>query len=181
MVGDKSYQKQVEVRMDPTVTVTTADLQLQEEVTLKLRSMLSSTNDALRLLDSVKGQLEQIEKTVKDRVPDAPDELTKAITGYKKQVDTLMSSLARPQGEGGIGGGSKLSEKLGTLFFEIDGVNAAPTPAQKESFAELQTEFQQRLNEVNRFVNETVPKMNDTLRRFNAPTIIAGKPIELPR
>ncbi|HVG19231.1 MAG TPA: hypothetical protein VNI02_09265, partial [Blastocatellia bacterium] len=60
-------------------------------------------------------------------------------------------------------------------------VNAAPTRAQREYFAELQAEFPRRLGDVNKFINETVPKMNETLRRFNAPAIIAGKPIELPR
>jgi photosystem II stability/assembly factor-like uncharacterized protein len=180
-VGDKSLQKQMEVRLDPTLTVSTADLQLQQELTLKLRDMQSATNDALRLLDSVQGQLEQIEKTVKDRMPDAPADLMKAIADYKKQVETLMNTLARPQEQAGIGGGSKLVEKLGGLFFDIDGVNAAPTPAQREYFAELQSEFPQKLGEVNKLVGETVPKMNDTLRRFNAPTIIAGKPIEVPR
>lgn len=181
MVGDRSFQKQVEVRMDPTVTVSEADLQLQRDLALKLRDMQSAINDSLRLLDSVKAQLEQAEKTVKDRMPDAPADLTKAIADYKKQVDALAGSLAVAPGEGRLGGGSKLSEKLGGLFFDIDGVNAAPTPAQREYFAELQTEFPQRLAEVNKFISDAVPKMNETLRRFNAPVIIAGKPIEPPR
>jgi hypothetical protein len=180
-VGDKSFQKQVEVRLDPTVTVSTADLQLQQDLTLKLRDMQSATNDSLRLLDSVKTQLEQAEKTIKDRMTDVPADLTKAIADYKKQVDTLMNSLATPQGEPGLGGGMRFSEKLGTLFFEMDSVNAAPTPAQRDYFAELQTEFPQKIGEVNKFINETIPKMNETLRRFNAPTIMSGKPIELPR
>jgi photosystem II stability/assembly factor-like uncharacterized protein len=181
MVGDKSFQKQVEVRMDPTVTVSAADLQLQQDLSLKLRDMQSALSDSLRLLDSVKNQLEQAEKVVKDRMPDAPADLTKAIADYKKQVDTLANSLAIPQSESGLSNGARLSEKTGGLFFGIDGVNAAPTPAQREYVAELQTEFPQKLGEVNKFIKETVPSMNETLRRFNAPTIIVGKPIELPR
>src|ERR1051325_10667025 len=81
----------------------------------------------------------------------------------------------------GLGGGARLSEKLSSLFLEMDGVNAAPTPAQREFIAELQKELPQKVGEVNKFINETIPKMNETLRRFNAPTIMTGKAIELPR
>lgn len=181
MVGEKTFQKQLEVRMDPTVTVSTADLQLQQEIALKIRDMQSAVNDSLRLLDSVKTQLEQVEKTVKERMPDAPADLTKSIADFKKQVDTLTNSIANPQGEARASNRPRLSERLGSLFSDIDGVNAAPTPAQREYFAELQTEFPKKLGEVNRFIDETIPKMNETLRRYDAPTIIAGKLIELPR
>nr|MBA3321286.1 hypothetical protein [Pyrinomonadaceae bacterium] len=63
----------------------------------------------------------------------------------------------------------------------IEGVNAAPTPAQREYFTEIQTEFRQRIVEVNKFTNESVPQLNDALRRANAPTVIAGKSIDVPQ
>jgi len=59
--------------------------------------------------------------------------------------------------------------------------NAAPTRPQRDYFVEVLADFQQKLGEVNRFVNDSVPKLNDTLRRHNAPTVVAGKAIELPR
>ena len=71
-------------------------------------------------------------------------------------------------------------ERLGSLFFSVDATNAAPTPAQREFFGELQTEFRQKTDEVNKFLAETVPQLNETLRRLGAPTLMTGKPIELP-
>ncbi|HKY05137.1 MAG TPA: hypothetical protein VJQ56_09610, partial [Blastocatellia bacterium] len=181
-VGDKVQEKRFEVRIDPTISVTSADLQLIHDTTIKLRDMQSSANDALRTLDSLKAQLEQIEKTVKDRMPDAPKELTAAITDHTKQVEKLQDRLARRRTPTlGFGGGSELADRLGGLFFTIDGVNAAPTGPQREEFAVLQSEFNEKMAEVNRFLNQTVPQLNETLRRHNAPTVIAGKPIELPR
>ena len=180
-VGSKTQEKRVEVRLDPTITVAPADLQTQYDHALKLRDMQSSMTDAIRSLDSVKAQLEQIEKTVKDRMPDAPAELTKAIDDYKKQVDTLLGSIARPADAPGFGGGARLSEKIGGLFFTVEGVNAAPTPSQREYFGELQAEFPKKVDEVNKFLTQTVPQMNETLRRHNAPTLVAGKPVDMPR
>jgi photosystem II stability/assembly factor-like uncharacterized protein len=180
-VGAKTVEKRVEVRLDPTVSAPATELQATYDYSLKLRDMQSVTNDAIRSLDSLKTQLEQIEKTVKDRLPDAPAELTKALEDYKKQVDTLQNTIARPADAPGFGGGARLSEQLGGLFFSIEGVNAAPTPAQREYFEELQAEFPKKMAEVNKFITQTVPQMNETLRRYNAPTLVAGKPVELPR
>ena len=179
-VGSKTQEKRVEVRLDPTITVAPADLQTQYDHALKLRDMQSSMTDAIRSLDSVKAQLEQIEKTVKDRMPDAPAELTKALEGYKQQTDTLLGSIARPADAPGFGGGARLSEKIGGLFFTVEGVNASPTPSQREYFGELQAEFPKKVDEVNKFLTQTVPQMNETLRRHNAPTLVAGKPVDKP-
>jgi photosystem II stability/assembly factor-like uncharacterized protein len=182
MVGDKSFDKRVEVRMDPTVTVSNADLQAQHDATLKLRDMQSASSDALRALDSVKEQIEQIQKTVKDRMPDAPQELTRALADHAKQVDEILGKLARPrQEELGVSGGRQVNEQLSGLFFAIDGVNAAPTPYQREYLTEVQAEFQSRMNDVNAFISQAIPRLNETLRRHNAPTVVAGKPIDVPR
>ena len=181
IVGDKSQEKRVEVKMDPTVKVTTEELQTQLDLSMKLRDLQNVATDTMRAYDSVKAQIEQIEKAVKERMPDAPAELTKAIADYKKQLDDTVGTVATIGEGGGIGGGpSKVTESLGGLFFGIQGVNAAPTAAQREYFAELQTEFQQKMAPVIKFLNESVPKINETLRKHNAPTIIAGKPVEPP-
>jgi hypothetical protein len=95
---------------------------------------------------------------------------------YLKRTDALIGKLAAPQQEGlGYRGASQLSEKLSSLFSSVQGVNAAPTAAQKEFFDELQQEFQAKMPEVNRFLNEEMPKLNETLRKNNASTVIVGK------
>jgi hypothetical protein len=37
------------------------------------------------------------------------------------------------------------------------------------------------MEEVNRFITDNVAQLNETMRRNNAPTVVAVKPIELPR
>jgi hypothetical protein len=180
-VGDKSIEKRVEVKMDPTVNVSMDDLKVMYDLSTKTTQMQSATTDALRTLDSVKEQLQQIEKTVKDRMPDPPAELTKAISDNVKQVDGLIEKLARGEGGLGLGGSPRLNDHLGNIFFSIEGANAAPTPPQRELFNEVQSEFRERIAEVNRFINESVPRLNETLKKHNAPTVIAGKPVDIPR
>lgn len=180
-VGDKTLEKPVEVRFDPTVRVAPDDLPKQLEYGLKLRDMQSATNDALRALDSIKNQFEQVEKTAKDRLSDVPEELKKALTDHTKQVESLIGGLARPQDVPGFGMRPQLAERIGGLFFDIDGANAAPTVYQREFFEEIKVEFEKKIGEVNTFIEQTVPKLNETLRRFNAPTVMPGKPIEMAK
>jgi photosystem II stability/assembly factor-like uncharacterized protein len=178
-VGNKTVQTPVEVRLDPNVNAPLAELQKLQEMSLKLRDMQSATNTSLRTLDSLKSQLEFIERTEKDRTGDLPKEFADKLTAYKKQVDDLSGRLSRPEDHfGGVPSRPQLIDKLGGLFFTIDAVNAAPTPAQQTYFTELQTEFHQRLEEVNRFITQTVPQMNETLKHYNAPQLVPGKPID---
>jgi hypothetical protein len=180
-VGDKKVEKRVEVRMDPTVEVTAAELQTQFDQGLKVRDMQSAATDALRTLDSVKEQLQSIEKTVKDRMPDASKELAKTISDHLKQVESLENQLTRPQGGLGFGGKSEIADTLGGYFFMIDGVNAGPTPYQTAALAELQPKLRQKVDEVNRYINQTLPQLNEALKKNNAPVVVAGKPIDMPK
>lgn len=181
-VGDKSFEQKVEVRIDPTVNASPADIQARYDLALKLKDMISAVNLGLRALDGVREQLQAIDRTVKGQMPDAPRELTAAVADNLKRVDALIEGLAPGQAEGlGYRGRSQLLQKLGGLFGNIEGANAAPTPAMREAFAELQPEFRTKLEEINRYLVSGVAGLNETLRKNNAPTVIAGKAVELPR
>ncbi|HYE14976.1 MAG TPA: hypothetical protein VD968_11090, partial [Pyrinomonadaceae bacterium] len=181
LVGEKSFEKKVEVRLDPTISVPAEELKEQLDMMLSLRDMQSAANTALRTLDSLKGQLEFVERTAKDRLAEVPKELSDRLAEQKKRVEELQNKLAQPQGGLGFSGKEQLADKIGGLFFAVDATNAAPTPAQRDRYAELKTEFGVKLAEVNKFLRETVPQLNETLRRFDAPTLMTGKPIELPK
>jgi photosystem II stability/assembly factor-like uncharacterized protein len=180
-VAGKTQEKKIEVRIDPTVQVTTVDLQLQHDLAMKLRELVSAMNTGLQTLDSLKSQIEQTEKIVKERMADAPSDLTKAIGEYKKQLEAVLSTVVNSGEEGGLGGAPKYSDYLNGAYFGILGGNYAPTPAQRDFIAELQADFPKKMAEVTKLINETTPKMNDTLKKYNAPILIPGKPVEMPK
>jgi len=181
VIGSKTYEKKIEVRLDPTVSVQAADLQAQLDMSLKLRDMQSTVNTALRTVDSLKSQVDFVEKTVKERLTTVPADLSQGIADMKKQVEALQNRLAQPEGGLGFSGRSQLVDRIGGLFFAIDATNAAPTAAMREQYQRIQTEYDQRMTEVNNFMTKTVPQFNELLRRYDAPTLMVGKPIEPPR
>ncbi|MDT7689097.1 MAG: hypothetical protein QOE46_1856 [Acidobacteriota bacterium] len=183
LIGDKSFEKKVEVRLDPTVSVAAGDLRETLDMMLRLRDMQTATNNALRTLDSLKSQIEFVEKTVKDRLgaADVPKDLSDKLTAQKKRVEELQNRLAQPEGGLGFEGRAQLVDRIGGLFFTLDSADAAPTPAARDLYTDLQKEFNTKVGEVNSFLNESVPQLNDALRRVGAPTLMTGKPIELPK
>jgi photosystem II stability/assembly factor-like uncharacterized protein len=184
LVGEKSYERKVEVQLDPTVNgVTVADLRETLDMELRLRDMQTATNNALNTLDSLKSQIEFIERTVRDRLgaSSVPKELTDALAAQKKRVEELQNRLAQPEGGLGFEGRAQLVDRIGGLFFTLYSSNAAPTPAARELYGDLQKEFDTKVGEVNKFLGDAVPQLNDALRRVGAPTLMTGKPIEMPK
>jgi photosystem II stability/assembly factor-like uncharacterized protein len=180
-VGDKLQQeKKIEVRVDPTVSVNTADLQAQNDLSLRLRDMLSTLNDGLRLLDSAKQQAEQIERVAKDRLTEVSPNLTKALTDYKKRIDTITGDLITGE-EDSIRASAKLTDQIGGLYSTVSDGNFAPTTAMREQFALLQTQLPPKIGDINRFISVDTAKINETLQKAGLPVIVVGKIIEAPK
>jgi photosystem II stability/assembly factor-like uncharacterized protein len=177
-IGARTFEEPVEVRLDPTTSVPLNDLQAQLDLALTLRDMQSAANTVLRFLDSIKEQLKHTQTTVRTLNKEPDKDLTKALEDYVKQVDALQDRLARRSEGLGIAGSAKVADQVGGLFFAIDGVNAAPTPYQRQYFTEIQPEFRLRMEEANKFIREKVPEWNEKLREWNAPTLTTRKPVE---
>jgi photosystem II stability/assembly factor-like uncharacterized protein len=179
LVGDKTIgERNVDVKMDPTVQVAPADLQTQYEMAMRLRDMVSVMNDGLRQIDSVKTQTDQIESVAKDRLGEMPTDLTKAIADFKKRTTDVLSNLTVNQ-EDSNWAPSRYADQLSGLYFTISGGNSAPTPTMKENYEMLQKEFPNRIMEINRFADDDVAKFNQTLQKYGLPTIVVGKKVEV--
>lgn len=180
-VGDKLIgERLMEVRVDPTVQVTSTDLQTQYDLAMKLRDMVSVMNDGLRQLDSVKTQTDQIEAVAKDRLPEVPADLTKAFTDFKKKTNDLLDSLATNP-EDGIRAPNRFSDQLSGLYFTVAGGNSAPTATMLENYELLRKEFPGKIALITKFIAEDTARFNQTLQKYNLSVIIPGKNIEPPK
>jgi len=178
--GGRTQTRELEVKLDPTIPVTSEALHTQLEINLKLRDMQSSVNDALRGIDSYKAQLDTAEKTVRALDPQATRVLASLISERMQQLSAMELKLARPSDIPGYSMAPRLVDRLGMLLSAIDRVLAAPTPYQMEHYNELRAEFLADMGEVNRFAEKQIPEINDMLKRNNAGTVMAGKAIEIP-
>lgn len=180
-VGDKVVsENRVEVRVDPTVQVSSSDLQTQFDLARRLRDMVSSTNDGLRQLDSLKLQSDQIEQVAKDRLAEVPGDLTKAMTDYKKRLSDLLADLSTNP-EDGIRSPGKFSDQLNGLYFTINDGNSAPTPTMKENYELLRKDLPAAIEKINKFVSTDTADFNKTLQKYGLSTMVAGRTVEPPK
>jgi hypothetical protein len=176
-VGDKVVEERVEVKLDPGIKTSLTDLQQTLEMQVKLRDMQSTMNLSLRFLDSLKEQLKQTQTTMKTLNKEPDKDLMKALDDWIKELDTMNDKLAA-RGEGlGLSGRNRVADNIGNLFFALD-TNFGPTLGQRQYFEEIQPEYRARMEEVNKFLRDTLPQWNEKLKAWNAPTLTTRKPFE---
>ncbi|HEY3581463.1 MAG TPA: hypothetical protein VGK82_12995 [Pyrinomonadaceae bacterium] len=177
-LGDKVLEERVEVRLDPGIKTSVAELQQAEDMQFKLRDMQSTMNVSLRFLDSLETQLKQTQTTMKTLNKEPDKKMMKSLEDWIKQLDTMEDKLeARREGLG-LSGKDVISDDMGNLFFSLD-ANFGPTPGQRQYFDEIQPVYRTRMEEVNKFLRETLPQWNEKLKAWNAPTLTTRKPFEL--
>jgi hypothetical protein len=176
-VNDKVLEERVEVKLDPTINVPTAALQEALDMQIKLRDMQTTINLSLRFLDSLEEQLKHTQTTMKGLQKEPDKDLMKALEDYIKELDKMEDKLSSRNEGLGLGGRSQVADDIGNLFFSLD-TNFGPTQGQKQYFAEIQPVYRARVEEVNKFLRETLPSWNEKLRNWNAPTLTTRKPFD---
>ena len=171
--GGVTVQKPIEVKADGAV----ADLKAQFEYGLKLRDLQSSTNDALKSLDSVRDQINTVSRTVS---PEAAKDLINALKERLQQVASIEDKLARPANIPGYSMGPRLIDRLSQLAGGLENTLNGPTGPQRDHYKELLGEFNREVDRVNKLLSDGVPQMNEMLRKHNAGTISAGKAVAVP-
>ncbi len=175
--GGKVYEQTVEVKLDPGITASTAELQETLDMQIKLRDMQTVMNSSLRFLDNIKEQLKQAQTTMKNLSKEPDKDMMKELEDYLKEVDTLQDKLAARDEGLGFAGKAQVADDIGSLFFALD-TNFGPTKGQREYFAEIQPAYRSRMGDVNKFLRETLPQWNEKLRGWSAPTLTTRKPFD---
>jgi hypothetical protein len=176
-VNDKILEEKVEVKLDPTVNIPIAALQEAQDMQIKLRDMQSNINLSLRFLDSLETQLKNTQATMKGLQKEPDKDLMKALEEYIKELDKMEDRLSSRNEGLGFAGHDQVADLIGNLYFTLD-VNFAPTAGQKQLFAEVQPVYRTRVEEVNKFLRETLPAWNQKLSGWNAPTLTTRKPFD---
>jgi photosystem II stability/assembly factor-like uncharacterized protein len=179
--GGKTYEKPLEVKFDPSVKTSMAELKTQYEYGVKLRDMQSSANTALRGLDTLKEQLDHATNTVSSLSGVLPKDLANALAEQRQQVGSMTLRLIRPNDIPGYSMGPRLVDRLRALSAGIDRVLADPTKYQAELADELRAELQKEMEAYNKLMTQDVPATNNLLRKVNGPVLMPAKNLEVPR
>jgi len=170
-VDGESQQTSVEVRVDPTLVADPAGLEAQFDMALALRDMRSAANDALRGIDLLEQGFEARRATSKSAKRELPEEIDTGLKKAGKRLAEIKHSFVREEGKPFWSQGPRVSARLGALFQNVDSAFAAPTAAQSEYFAVLETESREALEAYNAFLAE-LATLNESLVQNELPVIV---------
>jgi hypothetical protein len=138
--------------MDPRVKISTADLEKQLALEMKLASAISESSGAVFEARSVREQLAKIES---------------ADSSWKETVsklDSRVSELLEGERKTNRPGLTGVNQALTTLYKAIEQADAAPTVAQAGAFQKTEAQLTPLLAQWNQLTKSEIPSLNQQLK-----------------
>jgi hypothetical protein len=171
-VSGKSYTAPIEIKMDPRVKTSSADLQAQFDLLLKLRDREEEMNKAILGIRDLRNQLQSLEKRL------GPGEQSKAVVSgaseLRKKVTAIEEELIQVNAtaqEDEANYPTKLNSKLGYLTGVADSADTAPTAAELAVFAELDKQLETELASWRDVLSKDLSALNESMRKSNVPSV----------
>lgn len=172
-VGDQVWSETFEIRIDPRVTATQEDLDVQFELHLRIRDKLSETHDAINTLRNIRLQLEDWEKRTRDR--QNHEAISRAARALKEKLspieDELTQSKAKTR-QDTMNWPVKLNGKLAWLGAVVASAQAAPTRQAYELFEDLTSRIDVQLQRLHEIIDIDVAAFNGLMSESDVPAII---------
>jgi photosystem II stability/assembly factor-like uncharacterized protein len=164
----------VEVKLDPRITVSQANLEKQLDLALKIRDRLSEDHDAVNQIRSVHTQLNELKKRLagndqaKDLI-DAANALDKKMTPVEEKLLQVKSKSS----EDPLNYPIQLDDKLAALGSTVQSADAAPTPQSYTVFDLLNRQLGAELAAWREIRAQDLAALNALARKNNLPLIAA--------
>jgi hypothetical protein len=172
-IGEQRWEQTCEIRKDPRVGVSDAELQEQFAFLIEIRDKLGAVNKATVQLRELRGQLELWEGRAKDR--EGATELREAIQALKDGLNEVEQELLQTSWKSSrdaLTAPSKLNAKLATLLSVTGEADAKPTMQAREVFAELSERTDAQLARLDSLTTEQVGQINELVRKAELPALL---------
>ncbi len=153
------------VRMDPRVNTPPAGLEQQSKLEMGLSSLLTRSSQALTEARSVREQLQKISSQ-------ASGLLAESIKALDQKVSVVLGKPAPMLGavtpEISL---SRLNSQVGTLYGEVDQVDATPTTPQTEASAGVERDLSAVMKQWDELKRADLAALNRRLHDANLPEV----------
>ena len=126
--------------VSPTAQATPGGLAAQFAVAKELRALQSLANDTLRALDTRRGELEARRRGALALPNNEGAAAVVTLSADITQLDSLVTTLAKPANYPYWSEGPRVSERIGNLLRNVDSGNFPPTAPQQALAKELAVE-----------------------------------------
>ncbi len=172
-VGDRCWEQLFEIRKDPRVSASDADLHEQFQLLMEIRDKLTDTNRATVQLRELRSQIDPWEGRAKGREgTEALLSATQALKESLKGIEEELLQTSWKSSRDALTAPSKLNAKLATLMGVVASADAAPTRQAREVFVHLAEQVDTQLNHLTDLIKEDVPGINKLIREADLPALI---------
>jgi hypothetical protein len=151
-VDGASYEESFEIRMDPRVTTSSADLQSQFELMVALRDGYSRVVDTVSTIREVRAQVQARRAEAPEDLQAAADRILTRLREIEGVLMIWMGSEAHPMMWGPPG----LTEKFSTLSGAVGAADAGPTESMYAVFEDLSERLEVQRDVLRRVIEEDV-------------------------
>ena len=169
-VSGQTHSAWFELRKDPRVTATEADLQAQYALLLLIRDKLSQTHDAIigirDLREQAAGWAERAARQTE------PEPARSRVQALQESLTAIEDALIQVKAESPLSYPSRLNEKLAVLATVVDSADAAPTTQSYTVFSDLSGRIDAQLARLREVINTDVGALNTLIRASDLPGLV---------
>jgi photosystem II stability/assembly factor-like uncharacterized protein len=145
-VGGQTQTAPLELRKDPRIAVSQADLEKQFDLERQIARRLTALHNTVNGIRELRGQLNSLEQRYKNAsgwqsVKPLADELLKKMAAVEEKI--IQSKMKSTEGD--LRYPTMIDEQLIYLNWSVDSTDAAPTDGQQQLFADLSAKLQEQL------------------------------------
>src|SRR2546422_502405 len=175
-VEGKAYTSPVEVKKDPRVEASQADLQKQLDLALRIRDRVTAGHDAVNQIRSVRDQLTLLKKRL------AGDSNAKAVLdaadALNKKLDAIEEKIIQPKSktsEDPLNYPIQAADQLMALQGTVESADTAPTAQSFTVFEELNGRLEAQLAAWRDVQSKDIAALNELIQKNSIPAIAPAK------
>jgi phage-related tail protein len=172
VAGATTLTAPVEVKLDPRVTTSAAELQQQFELMEGIRDLLGRAHATVLEIRAVRAQLEALRARVGDSdkagvVRAAADQLEAKMNPLEAQLIQLKARASQDM----CNWPTMLNSKIAWLSNVVDSADAAPTRQARELYAELAARTEAQVGPWRELLAKDVKALDELMRREGIPAV----------
>ncbi|MGH7753865.1 MAG: glycosyl hydrolase, partial [Gemmatimonadales bacterium] len=172
-VGGWSSTQAFELKRDPRVSTTQADLERQYAFLIRIRDRVSEANDAVRRIRAMKEQIDGVAGRAR-RSGDAGRTVAAAADSLKARLSAVEEQIYQVRNRSSqdpLNYPIRLNNKLAALNGVVASADAAPTDQSLQLFDELSAALQVQLDRLKAIVDTEVPALNQRVKALDLPAV----------
>jgi len=179
-VGDRSWAQSFEVRKDPRVPASQADLDAQFALWIRIRDTLSETHAGINRLRRIRHQVSEWSERVRESAApggQAPERL-RAIAGAAEallvrlaEIETELVQTGARNSMDALRFPARLNLRLASLVSVLSSADAAPPRQAVEVYEHLAAQVRRELGRLQALVETDVSAFNTLVREGSLPAV----------